>query len=136
MERHLIQGDLKEKLTNYWGDRAFSQLMYLEEMNAVSDDAYCALLEECTTYLARQHAQDGAITKQAALRFEEMLAVVSDAAKATTVTCVAHGHPPAWVCAANGISMRGIPVRYGLWRFPPRGHGLRFARTELCLSPA
>ena len=90
--RRRTQNDLKPCLTNTWGARILTQLLYLEEVNAANGGCFDVLLDELTARLAQIYEADGAITKQSALELEQAMAPASALAKSITVSCVAHAH--------------------------------------------
>jgi len=79
-------------MTGYWESRLMTQLVYLEELNAVNGGDLTDLLEEATAQLAARFDSEGTVTKQAALEIEAVMLPASTIAKAITVSCVAHAH--------------------------------------------
>ena len=51
INRFEIQNKLFPTLGNYWGERIVTQITYLEEINAVNNGQFDALLNEATDLL-------------------------------------------------------------------------------------
>ena len=90
--RHATQAALAPHLTNDWGARILSQLLYLEEVNHAHDGTLNRLLDDLTAQLAAEYTRDGAITGQSAAALEDAMRPASALAKSITVSCVAHAH--------------------------------------------
>ena len=77
---------------NYWSRRIGAELQYLANLSASKDDIYNKQIEEALDFLLAVYNETSAITKSDALKAEEMLASLGEAAKAITVLCISHAH--------------------------------------------
>ncbi|MCL2518544.1 MAG: glycosyl hydrolase-related protein [Oscillospiraceae bacterium] len=77
---------------NYWSQRINAELQYLANISAAEDGIYNALIESALDYLLEQNGLTAAITKENALKAEEMLMSLSEKAKSLTVLCISHAH--------------------------------------------
>ena len=90
--RHTTANKLFPKLTDYWGLRVKSQLVYLEELNRVKNLGLDSLIDTAIEMTFKRYERDGTITKQSALDVEREMLPASKAAKAVTVSCIGHAH--------------------------------------------
>ena len=90
-DRHELQSKLKPLLSNYWGGRAMTQILYLEEVNA-ADGGFDTLLADATEKLNDAYEKNNAVTKSDALKIEKLLEKASAHVKSITVLCAAHAH--------------------------------------------
>ncbi|WP_158289375.1 alpha-mannosidase [Paenibacillus flagellatus] len=76
----------------YWGERILSQLVFAQEMSKVRNRMFEDTISSALSYVERQIADEGVVTKATALQAERLMAPLASAAKAYDILCVAHAH--------------------------------------------
>ena len=77
---------------NYWSKRIGAELQYLSNISAGEDGVYNGQIEKALDFLLEAHNLNAAVTKDDALKAEELLAPLAETAKSYTAICVAHAH--------------------------------------------
>ena len=77
---------------NYWSRRISAELQYLAKLSEVNDNIYNTQIETALDFLIERFNESAAITKADALKAEEMLSSLGEAAKAIKVICISHAH--------------------------------------------
>lgn len=77
---------------NYWSHRIGAEILYLASLSKAADNAYNARIEEALDYLMAKLDDNHSIIRPDAEHAEQMLADLSEAAKAITVYCISHAH--------------------------------------------
>lgn len=78
--------------TAYYADRIASELLYIYRVSQYNGGKYDIEIENACDHVLACLDEEGSITKHTAETAEEMLAGLSEAAKAYTAYCVAHAH--------------------------------------------
>lgn len=76
----------------YWSNRIISQLEYAAKLSEVNGGEYDNTVNAAIGFICDSYNHDGTITKQAALKAEEMISPLSGAAKSFKMICAAHAH--------------------------------------------
>lgn len=84
--------DLKRNSGGYWGERIMAQLRFAVKMSEAAGGSHDGLLEDVIRFLHTQCEEEGGITRNAAMKAEEMMMELSPAAKKFQLICAAHAH--------------------------------------------
>ncbi|HBM79881.1 MAG TPA: alpha-mannosidase, partial [Clostridiaceae bacterium] len=76
----------------YWCERIIAEIEYAIRLSKINNNKYDNSIEPAILYLTQQVADEGAITKSAALKAEEMLKPLSSEAKKYKMICAGHSH--------------------------------------------
>ncbi|HHY82442.1 MAG TPA: alpha-mannosidase [Clostridiales bacterium] len=76
----------------YWAERILSELRYGVKLSKVNGGAFDELICDAVKYLDEKVKEEGAITKETALKAESMIMELSSAAKSYRMICTAHAH--------------------------------------------
>lgn len=76
----------------YWSNRIISELEYAAKLSEIKGGLYDNAVDAAIEYICQNYETDGTITKDAALKAENMIAALSNDAKSFNVICVAHAH--------------------------------------------
>ena len=84
--------ELLKKAQTYYGRRIAAQLDFAAVLNSESENRYEQIVSQAVDYAYGEFKKDGAITKAAAKKTEELLEPLREVSKSYTVLCVAHAH--------------------------------------------
>jgi len=76
----------------YWAERILSELRHGVKLSKVNGGAFDELICDAVKYLDEKVKEEGAITKETALKAESMIMELSSAAKSYRMICTAHAH--------------------------------------------
>jgi len=84
--------NLKNQASGYWAERILSQMCYAVKLSNVNENKFDNIIEKALDYLTAKYAEDGVISRTAALNAENMIKELSESAKSYKIICAAHAH--------------------------------------------
>jgi len=85
--------DFKRQMpVGYWGERIFAQVEYAANISKTRDHEFDDLLHDVMDFLVQKKKEEDAITRETALKAEEMLSQLSSVAKSYRMICAGHAH--------------------------------------------